>query len=61
MSGRCKCCDIKLFEHEMKEENDGMCSRCIAESGREYNIVNDHIYEHYHVNDGPTIPKTIDY
>ena len=22
MSGRCKCCDIKLFEHEMKEEND---------------------------------------
>ena len=45
----------------MKEENDGMCSKCIAESGREYNIVNDHIYEHYHVNDGPTAPKSIDY
>lgn len=61
MSGRCKACNVKLFEHEMKEEKEGMCSRCIAESGKEYNIINDHIYEQYDVCEGPTPPKSVDY
>ena len=61
MSGRCKCCDRKLFEHEMIESKEGLCNVCLAESGKEYNIVNDHRYEHEYLDEGMSQPKSVDY
>lgn len=62
MSGRCICCDIKLFPQEIADpENEGMCNRCISESFTQYNYLDDHQYDHSYIDDGMSQAKCSDY
>jgi len=64
---RCKCCNTKLFEEEMKQPDplseDGyrnICNRCNFLSS-EFNYVYDHTHAFEDLEDGITPPKTSNY
>ena len=54
---RCRCCNVELFEHEMKPKNEGMCNICISESNKEFSYAHDHQHVNEFINEGLTAAK----
>lgn len=62
MSGRCKSCNRRLLEHELKcelenGEVEDLCNICKPKCGDEYSYTGDHVYLFNDIQEGLTLPK----